>query len=331
MGDIGWTQTELLAHAERHGHVVTAHRLKRLRAVGLMPRPMVRHGGVRGSRSFYPEWATDQILAVCRAHRRERRFAELAVLVWWDGGWVEPTALRGAMFDLLAPIADDLAPYACLDPADAADELSGRLTDGRAWSATARLLRRRVRDPEDRRSMMSTLALLVFGGDPGWDIGPAGDGRDESLATLVERAAGLDRAREDEISERGPWLLAHDPIGEILAPLQEAGCFDMVNAERVLLDASDDALAQARDDVRFILHPLGTMAATIEAQLGRDVGGLGSLRALVDDASGPAWLVWQTRSLLIMRRLLGDGPLDAVRGELEASGVVPSALDMGPR
>jgi hypothetical protein len=72
-------------------------------------------------------------------------------------------------------------------------------------------------------------------------------------------------------------------------------------------------------------------AVDVDAQLGRDVGGLRSLRALVDDASGPAWRVWQTRSLLIMRRVLGDEPLDAVRAELEAAGVVPSGLDMGPR
>lgn len=31
-----------------------------------------------------------------------------------------------------------------------------------------------------------------------------------------------------------------------------------------------------------------------------------------------------------MRRVLGDEPLDAVRAELEAAGVFPSGLDMGP-
>jgi hypothetical protein len=332
MTDALLTEAQLLAQVERSGYAVTPHRLKRLRAVGLMPRPAVRHGVVRGSRSFYPGWAADQLVAVCRVQKRERRFDELRVLVWWEGDWVDPSALREAMSELLAPLARELAQYAELDPYDAADELSSELAGGRSRSATGSLLRSRVRDAEDRRSMMSTIALLVFGGDPAWDIGPAADDREESLGALFERASGIDRARDDEISDDGPWLLAHDEVADMLEPLRDAGFFDMIEPGRVLGDASDIALEQAREDVRFIMQPLGIVARVIEAQRGMDIGGLGSLRALADDATDPAWLVWLVRSLLIIRQVVGDEHLDAVRAQLKALGFDdPELPEMLPR
>ncbi len=331
MSDVLLTEAQLLAEVQRRGYGVTRHRLKRLRATGLMPRPEVRHGGVRGSRSFYPGWATDQFLLVCRMQERERRFNELIMLVWWEGGWVEPSALRAAMQELLAPLTRELAAYRDRDPYDAADELSARLAHGRARSATGSLLRRRVRDAEDRRSMMWTIALLVFGGDPGWDIGPAGDDRDESLQGLFERASGIDRAREDEIGGEGPWLLSHDEVGEMLAPLRDAGFFDVIEPARVLDAATDGALEQARKDVRLVIQPLGALARAIEEQLGTDIGGLGSLRVLAEDATDPAWLVWLVRSLLITRRVVGDERLDAVRAELEAAGFSDAQTPAIPR
>lgn len=324
MTDARLTEPQLLAQVERSGCVVTSHRLKRLRAVGLMPRPLVRHGGVRGSRSFYPAWAADQLVIVCRVQERERRFDELRVLVWWEGGWVESSRLRAAMRELLAPMARELAPYAHLDPYDAADELSSQLARGRSRSATGKLLRHRLRNAEDRRSMMSMIALLIFGGDPGWDVGPAGDDRDESLGALFERASGIDRARDDALGDDGPWLLAHDEVAEMLEPLQAAGFFDMIEPRRAIEEASDAALEQAREDVRLIMQPLGMVARAIEAQRGSDIGGLGSLRALADDATDAAWLVWLMRSLLIIRQVLGDERLEAVRAELAAVGFNPA-------
>ena len=78
--------------------------LKRLRREGLLPAEGQRHlAGVRGSVSLYPGWAVSQLELVARLAAKERRFAQLRVLVRWHAGWVRSDKLRESLIGLLEP------------------------------------------------------------------------------------------------------------------------------------------------------------------------------------------------------------------------------------
>ncbi|HEX3615158.1 MAG TPA: hypothetical protein VHU61_01365, partial [Solirubrobacteraceae bacterium] len=97
---------ELRATLARRGIDLTDGQLKRRRREGLLLVSEQRHRpGLRGSESRYPSWSVDQLELVGRLAQRERRFAQLAVLVRWNGGWVEPGKLRGALIDLVEPLS----------------------------------------------------------------------------------------------------------------------------------------------------------------------------------------------------------------------------------
>lgn len=287
--------------------------LKRLRREGLLAVEGQRHRpGVRGSESLYPAWAVGQLELVSRLGAMERRFAQLRVLVRWHGGWVRPDQLRASLIALLEPMsaAARRVTETPVDEGDRADRLAQELTKHRGRSGVSRLMYRRLSSVrEDIGRTMYAMAALATGTPVEWENHDPHDPT-EPLLGVVDRAFGFDRARSDEIGGEGPLLRERESSQEILAELQQAGAFDLLNAGAAFAAASDDEIERAFDDA-IALAGVGETFDAIQALAGDDVAGLGSISEL-GRAHEPMELVLLVRGLLLLRPLSAEGALEAV-------------------
>lgn len=291
----------------------TDSQLKRLRREGLLPMKGQRHRpGVRGSESVYPAWAVDQLEVVARLESGERRFAQLRVLVRWHGGWVRADQLRASLIALLEPMsaAARRMTETAVDKGDRADRLAQELARHRGRSGVSRLMYRRLKSVrEDVERAMFALAALATGTPVEWENHDPDDPT-EPLLAVVDRAFGFDRARLDEIGGEGPLLRDRESSQAILAELQQAGAFDLLNAGAAFAAASDDQIERAFDDAIALAGVVETFDA-IQAVAGDDVAGLGSISEL-GRAQEPIELVMLVRGLLLLRPLSAKGAFEAV-------------------
>jgi hypothetical protein len=140
------TEAAMLATVERAGETPpTSDQLKRWRRAGLLPRPHLEHrAGVRGSQSWYPGWAAEQLLAILRLHGSNHRLGELGAALWWEGRWVDPQMLRKALIAPLERFSSEAekARGGQRDPHEAADailramsEMASRRSSLRSYAA----------------------------------------------------------------------------------------------------------------------------------------------------------------------------------------------------
>jgi hypothetical protein len=294
--------------------------LKRRRRDGLLPVGAQRHrGGVRGSESLYPAWAVDQLELVSRISTRERRFAQLRALVRWHGGWVRPDQLRAAMVELLEPISSAARAVTdtVVDQTDRADRLAQDMTAHPGRSGISRLMRQRLDNvAEDIERTMYAFSALATRSPVEWENhdpeNPA-----ESLLTVVERAFGIDRARQDEIGGQGPLMCERESSERMLAQLQQAGAFDLLDLAAVLSAASEEAIERAFEDAIAFACLSGAFEA-IETIAGQDVAGLGSVSE-IGGADAVIDRVMLVRGLLLIRPLVPEGaPEEVVKAATNA-------------
>lgn len=287
--------------------------LKRLRREGLLPVEGQRHRpGIRGSESLYPAWAVAQLELVSRLAARERRFAQLRVLVRWNGGWVRPDKLRASLVELLKPIsvAARKMTESAVDEGDRADRLAQELLRHPGRSGVSRLMYRRLKNArEDVERTMYAFAALATGSSMEWENHDPNDPT-EPLLSVLERAWGIDRARQDDIAGHGPLLRDREPSQDMLIELQQAGTFDLLNAEAAFVGATDEEIERAFDDAIAFAEVAETLDA-IQSFAGEDVGGLGSISEL-GRAHKAIDLVLLVRGLLLVRPLSDEGTLDAL-------------------
>jgi hypothetical protein len=286
----------------------TGDQLKRWRRAGLLPRPRLEHRpGIRGSRSWYPAWAADQLLAILRLHRSTHKLMELCTALWWEGHWVDPLALREALTTPLEHFSNEaLAARAGVeDPYEAADAILNAMTDNGKPSEIVKLLRTRLSGPGDLANFMWTLLVIALGGKAPWD--QEDRSRPDPAPTalqLLTNAVGMNRAMSEKLGGRPPWLPSDFDPRPFIAELRDAGGFALEDAARPIREATDEALSRAREDAWLFVRPLAMIVTVLEALLGEDVAGLGSLRAMAPTtAFERASLI---RSMLILRQLAGD-------------------------
>ena len=297
----------LLAAAARAGEAVTGDQLKRWRRAGLMPRPRTAHvRGLRGSRAWYPDWAIEQLIAVARLHRSMRRLNDLTVVVWFDGHWIERTALRKALAAVLERVSSKVqrARAGHDDPYSAADAILERPTGG-PRSPIVDLMSRRLGKHADLQSLMWTLLVLGLGGGAPWDDADQSV-RDSarSALDLIAVSGGVPRAMTDDLAGHGPWLPADFEVRGLMDDLRAVGAFDIGQFARAIHVASDEELDRARDDALMFGGAVATIGRVLGELRGDDAGGVGSLAVLAPaDAFDRAALV---RNMLILRPLAGD-------------------------
>jgi hypothetical protein len=307
------TLAELRRALMARGLEFSNSQLKHLRREGLLPTEGQRHVvGVRGSESLYPGWAVRQLELVARLAATERRFAQLRVQVRWHGGWVRADRLRESLIDLLEPMSAAVrrVTATAVGDGDQADRLAQALAGHRGRSGMSRLMRRRLNNVgDDIEQTMYAFAALATGSALEWENHDDEDST-ESLVVVVERALGFDRARRDDIGGQGPLLRERESSQEILAELQQAGAFDLLNLGAEFAAATDDAIERAFQDA-IAFAGVAEAFEAIESLAGDDVAGFGSISEL-GGAHEAVDLVMLVRGLLLLRPLTDPGALEAV-------------------
>jgi hypothetical protein len=307
------TLAELRASLESRSVVFSMSQLKRVRREGLLLLAGQRHrAGVRGSESLYPASAVDQLELIARLQRKERRFAQLRVLVRWHDGWVRPDKLRASLIGLLESISVQARKMTAntVHECDRADRLAEAMTRRPGRSGVSRLMRRRLNNVSDDIGRAAyAFAVLSMRGELDWDNHDPNDPT-EPLLEVVERASGFDRARRDLISGEGPLLGDRESTQELLAELQQAGLFDILDLGAAFAAASDEVIDRAFDDAIAFAGMRGAFEA-IQSIAGNDVAGLASVTELAaaDEAVDLATLV---RGLLLLRPLMAEGALEEI-------------------
>ncbi|HXP36324.1 MAG TPA: hypothetical protein VN817_01030 [Solirubrobacteraceae bacterium] len=311
----------MLATVERAGEArPTGEQLKRWRRAGLLPRPRLEHHiGLRGSASWYPAWAAEQLLAVVRFHRSTHRLGELCTLLWWEGHWVDPLMLRRALIAPLERFSSEAAKARGGEenPYDAAEAILRTMPDDGKPSELVKLLRGRLSARGDFNNLMWTLLVIALGGDPPWE--QEDQSRADPAPTALElllKSAGIDRAMRAAPSERPSWLPTEFDPCRFIAELRDAGGFAIEDAAAPVREASDDALAQARADALLFSQPLAMIGSVLEGFVGEDVAGLGVLGAIAPTTGfDRASLI---RTMLVLRGIAGEEAFRLV-AELVAS------------
>jgi hypothetical protein len=300
------TEAAMLDAVERAGETPpTNDQLKRWRGAGLLPRPRIEHqAGLRGSQSWYPAWAAEQLLAIVRLHRCNHRLGELSTALWWEGRWVDPPMLSKA---LIAPLERfsreaEKARGGEEDPHEAADIILKAMPDDGKPSELVTLMRGRLTGRGDFINLMWTFLVIGLGGEAPWE--QEDQSREDPAPTALElllRSAGIERAVSFAPAERPSWLPADFDPRRFVAELRDAGGFAIEDAARPIRAASNKELAQARTDAVLFSQPLAMIGAVLEDFVGEDVAGLGVLRAIAPTTGfGRASLI---RSMLILRKL----------------------------
>lgn len=302
---------ELRAALRQRGIEISDSQLKRRRREGLLLVLEQRAApGLRGSQSRYPAWSVAQLELVDRLSQRERRFAQLAVLVRWNGGWVRPDKLRAALCDLLEPLSAQARQLtgSALDIDEQTDRLAEALTAAQGQAPMSKLMRRRLDHARDdiQRTMFAFAALATHGELEWQNHDP--DNPNEPLLAVVERALGLDRARKDDVGGNGPMLDADESSQQILARLQSAGAFDLLDLTAIFVAASDEMIDRAFQDA-IACAGLGSTFDAIQVIAGADVSGLASFTefAAAHEAVDLAIVV---RGLLLLQPLMADGAVE---------------------
>jgi hypothetical protein len=316
------TEAEMLRAIERAGHAPpTSDQLKRWRRAGLLPRSRLEHRpGLRGSQSLYPSWTADQLLAIVRLHSSTHRLGELGTILWWEGGWVDPTILRDALSAPLERFADETAKAreGETDPNEAADLILNAMSSAGESSPLVEVIRGRLTGRGDFANLMWTFLVLALGGEAPWE--QEDRSRKDPAPTALEllvRSAGIEWAINGEPAERPSWLPADFDPRRFIAELRDAGGFAIDDTARPIHEASDQALAQARADALLFCGPLARLGAVLEEFVGEEVAALGTLRAITPtSAFGRAALI---RTMLILRDVAGDEAFQAITELVEST------------
>jgi hypothetical protein len=287
----GWlTNEDLLASLGDTS--LSVSQLKRMRADGLMPRPVQEHvPGHRGSVTFWPPGADLQLAAVIRLRDENRRHASVLLGLWWEGWDVDETMLRSELGKVLAEGPDSV--HLDGDDEDARlDDLAAKVDAvdvARVPGPIGRMIRRVGPAEADRRSLVYTIVAIGLGIDIPLDTDPHLVDDERSLADIV--TTGLDlNGRAAALSTDQEPLTAPDLL-ETVARLSTDSS-DMWEAAREAVAHGDwDQLCGARDVGRTLLdggervaryidlvspgHPAGSLFAGVDMPLrGRVAMGL---------------------------------------------------------
>jgi hypothetical protein len=299
----------LLTAASNAGWPVTSDQLKRWRRAGLVQRPRQEYiGGRRGSVSWYPVEAREQLISVARRHGVTHRLSHLLLGLWWDDEWVDRAVLRETLlkwFDRLSSEARTVLDGR-VDLFDAVDELVGKASLRNLSPPLSLMVRRLPRGTRDLREVLWLVGVFGLGGD----YEPAaGDDGAPSSAALLARATGADRARADRPLGNDPWLPPNVSAMDVVRKLREAGA-ELADMGRLVREASDAELDRARDDAEAF-ERLAAIGRGMQGVIGEDVAGVASLTVLAaEGATGRMTMIW---IMLAMRRAAGDEPLEQVR------------------
>jgi hypothetical protein len=316
------SEVQLLAAVGTRGVRVSVWQLKRWRSAGLIVPPKRVHvRGRRGSASYYPPEAVDQVVAVARGLEHERVLAHLLIDRWWDGHWVDRNLLRTALADVPAGLASEISRLRdeTGDPVAAAEMLVDQIRQSHHADPFYRLLRNRLGPDWDHMlAAISTLMHLAFGHDPPWENTGGGPGDEPSPTQLLERALGVERAQTDTLPGGDRLLPTSINTAAEMTTLASTRAFDLEHTAATLRASTDEDLELARTDARMY-EQLGVIAAAAEIMFGPDTAGLATIRELC--AGGARWRAQLVSMALLLRRLVPAGRFEELKPAIAGAAV----------
>lgn len=295
-------------------------KLKRLRRAGLMPSAVQEHAaGVVGSRSYYPDTVLDQLELIAQLERGERRYAQLRILLRWHGGWVEPDKLRESLVTVLSRISRQANKMVrgISDPTEQAHALAEAVAHGRPRSELGKLVRHRMRRSRIPRSTCEfVLAALATNAPLEWENHDPNNA-EPSLGTVFKQLSGVDRAETDVVDGHGPLRDPNESIAEMIGELRDASAFELLHVEDLFRDESDDSIQQGFDDATRFAR-IGPALNIIEHHHGKDVAGLGSITAMLNQQHDALACAFMVRTFITIRPLMAPDALNALTAVLAA-------------
>jgi len=258
----------ILAMAKSRGYNVSSDQLNRWHRVGLLPRPRQVLLGRRGSKTVYPDGSADQVIEICRIHEKERRLAYVAWQLWWNGFEVKLGTVRDFIQRSAKTIDEGRRKYYWLNSETVKREIEA---SGEARFENKVIRKARKRIGKSRLPSFLETMLAVATGQYSKESSEA-----QSDQMDLEKALGLENAREQRIGTIGPWL-----SGEQLNDISEI--FGKLNFSAILSDTTDDELIQARDEFRAVFDSLGSVGQVMDKTFGKAAFGFSAVGGLLQN------------------------------------------------
>jgi hypothetical protein len=151
--------------------------------------------------------------------------------------------------------------------------------------ALAKRLRASLRRREDVYTVLHAIGLQLFRGTVDWTATGGTDAAAASPQALLFKALGFDRAFTDRIGDVGPWIREEDAqLNTNFAVLRQGGLRNYTSFYRILQEASDDDLVQARNDTRLLIDYFRTVIGALEAVWGAGSFGFGFVHWMEHDS-----------------------------------------------
>jgi hypothetical protein len=292
---------DLLSVARAAGFEISEAQLARWHRIGLLPKPRQQPLGRRkGSRTVYPPGSTDQLLALCRLHQRERSLTAVGWALWRNGFpvseryWRSQFREAAVLWDQTRATLDRLLyPNHSTAPSQKALRRLMKLAGISSNPIFARI-RKRVRTrkglpkakmpdnavaenylahaDEDFQFFVLTILDVFLGRFKEW---PGSEKKRDlsSEGKVIDRALGIHVARSNQIPGIGAMLT------ESVAPIFTSRSSAFSTSMLEFLDhASDTDLAATRDEIFALLEMFGSLAPLLEWAFGKWAFGFGSAR-----------------------------------------------------
>jgi len=244
---------------------------------------------------------------------RERRFAQRRILVRWHEGWVDSEMLRESLSRMVEGVSTKVNEMVAGpgDKLDAADRVVQQLGGARGNLPVNRLMRERLGGKNIDRLAFAFVAIGLGGASAlEWDNHDP-NSEEPSLLSVFEHGVGLDRAREDQIAGQRSILSPDQPTPALIEEITATGSMDLADPTRAFHDASDTEIdrgfADAHTFASFVLF-----AEAAQAMYGKDVGGLASLQALLEDNYDALGITLLVRQAILIRPHLPEGRLEGI-------------------
>ena len=257
------------------GVAVTPRQLERWHQAGLIPKPDVFRGGVRGSASCYPQGTAKQVVELIGILDEGRLLDHALLRLFMRGYAVDATKLKALYVAFFGQFTSDG------DALDQAERLVGKFEarlsrDGLARTIRFRLRRRVTRSlPADAlvKGVITQMLVAFFSGE-------LDDDHEGTAVAEIRAATGTERMETDPIGNLGP-LLPHLSDEEV-ADMTTAVSLGAV--VRGVAEASWDDLTEARDRWAHTARLLSDIAdISRNSARKRDYAGLAIVRKVAND------------------------------------------------
>jgi hypothetical protein len=310
-------RNQVVRAASEAGFDLSGDRLGRLHRGGAIPEPTIVRRGRKGTRSLYPAGTTALVLRLLESRER-RKLRELSWQTWWEHGGDFPPAARAFCvqtakdFDRVAHILGRLLDRETESEID--EQRMDKLysyTQKMRVSGPLAAARRRV----GKSSFSSVTRVFTeigtgrFTGYPEGDTDVDGSPLPGTVAALVEKALGLDRARTDVLADAAPWY-----SGSSEADLTKLSSLLVKRPLVELAQEPGESLDEARREFRSFVVVISTTASLAQRFLGRNAFGFGLFARIL------AWKRPGNQAMMLLGWicLRGDPELKKGMGELVA-------------